>query len=90
MRAYVHGHATRADGTKDSFFTVSVEIKEKPLWWQERGLSYTTTGYGSKIPTRYMVKFNDKWRRVYCMQYSNVGTLYIGNRKDNLIVDIDR
>lgn len=90
MKAYIHGHSTRADGTKDSFFTVSVEVKEKPLWWQERGLSYTATGYGAKIPTHYMVKFNDKWRRVYCMQYSNVGTLYIGNRKDNLIVDIDR
>ena len=89
MKAFIHGHATRPDGSKDSFFTISVDVKEKPLWWQERGLSYTATGYGSKIPTRLMVKFNGKWRRVYRTQYSNAATLYIGNRKDNLIVDID-
>jgi hypothetical protein len=78
LTAFVHGSYYREDGNIDTCYTVEVPIVEKPLWWQERGLSYTSTGYGSRIPTRYMVQFNGKWRRVYCRVYSNNGTLYIG------------
>lgn len=49
----------------------------KLLWWQERGLSYTASGYGRRIPTRWQVQVNGKWRRVYCCIYSNSGTCYI-------------
>lgn len=65
-------------GENGPFMTERVAVKEKPLWWQERGLSYTATGYGRKIPTRYMVQHGGKWRRVYCCIFSNSGTLYIG------------
>jgi hypothetical protein len=65
-------------GENGPFFTERVEVKEKALWWQERGLLYTATGYGRKIPTRYMVQSGGKWRRVYCCIFSNSGTLYIG------------
>ena len=58
--------------------TVSVESKESPLWWQERGLSYTASGYGVRIPTRYMVKWEGRWRRVYVAVWGNSGTCYIG------------
>lgn len=36
-------------------------------------------GYGSKIPTFWMVKLPGKprWRRVYCYQWSNAGTYYV-------------
>ena len=53
--------------------------KENLLWWQEQGLSYTKTGYGSKIPTAYMVQLpgEKRWRRVYCCIYGNIGTLYV-------------
>jgi len=41
-------------------------------------LSRSRTGYGSKIPTSYKVRtIDDKWRRVYCAIYPNVGTLYV-------------
>lgn len=89
MKAYIKTHQTRLDVSKDCFATIAVDCKEKPLQWQIMGLMYTATGYGSKIPTQYMVRFNDKWRRVYCMIYSNIGTLYIGKRSDNLIIDIE-
>jgi len=72
---------------KQNELVVEVESKESPLWWQEKGLSYTATGYGKRIPTRYMVCYNGKWRRVYCAIYSNIGTCYIGNLRDNLIVN---
>jgi hypothetical protein len=93
MQAYIHGFAERKNGTKDSFFTVKVEVKEKSLWWQDLGLMYTATGYGPKIPSRYMVKFNNKWRRVYVRIWSNSGTAYIEHKSDGVksrfIVDID-
>jgi hypothetical protein len=56
------------------------EIKDAPLWWQLKGLSYTTSGYGRKIPTSKMVRLKtgrQVWRRVYCCIYSNIGTCYI-------------
>ena len=36
------------------------------------------TGYGKRIPTQYMVKLSDnRWRRVYCMCWSNIGSLWV-------------
>lgn len=58
--------------------TIPFEAKESPLWWHGKGLSYTATGYGRKIPTRYMVRIRNRWRRVYACQLGNAGTCYIG------------
>lgn len=33
-----------------------LEFVDAPLWWHEKGLSYTASGYGEKIPTRRKVK----------------------------------
>ena len=57
----------------------SVEVKTHPLWWQERGLSYTSTGYGRKIPTTKMLRLPGchRWRRVYCTIFSNIGTCWV-------------
>jgi hypothetical protein len=66
----------------------AIMVRELP--WQKMGLSYTATGYGSKIPTRYMVRTIDqKWRRVYCAVFSNVGTTYVMHGKDKTIVDLN-
>ena len=89
MKAYIQTKSVRPDGTFDSFCTVSVPCIDKPLWWQLQRLSYTSTGYGSRIPTQYMVKFNDRWHRVYCRIYSNIGTCYIGRIEQGLIVQIE-
>ena len=77
---YVHGCSIRPDGSKDSFWGTRVESKESPL----RGLSFTASGYGARIPTCHMVRFNGRWRRVYCRIYSNSGICYIGRFDDNL------
>lgn len=37
----------------------------------------SATGYGGKIPTRYMLKLNKRWHRVYMMQYGNSGSPYV-------------
>ena len=60
--------------------------KDSPLWWQHAGLSYNATGYGKRIPTRDMVHYRGRWRRVYCCIYSNIGTCYIGKLSDALII----
>ena len=50
---------------------------ERPLEWQRRGLQYTATGYGTKIPTTKVIKWSDgRDRRVYCDIYSNAGSCY--------------
>ena len=85
MKAYIqHG-----SGTAGPFCTESVDCKIKRLWWQDRGLQYTATGYGKRIPTQYMVKYEGKWRRVYCCVYSNAGALYIGNLSDGLLINVE-
>lgn len=52
-------------------------ISERQLEWQRRGLQYTATGYGTKIPTNKVIRWSDgKVRRVYCDVYSNAGSCY--------------
>ena len=52
-------------------------ISERPLEWQRLGLYYTAMGYGTKIPTRKVIRWSDgKVRRVYCDIYSNAGSCY--------------
>ena len=69
---------------------IDLETKEAPLWHHLKSLMYTATGYGSKIPTIYKVKHNNRWKRVYCHIYSNFGTLYIkdvnGNARGNTVI----
>lgn len=48
----------------------------KPIPWQTTGRQYTKSGYGSKIPTQYMVNFEGKIRRIYLCIWSNIGSLY--------------
>ena len=51
--------------------------REKLLPWQARGLMYTATGYGKKIPTSKQLFILGRWRRVYCKIFSNSGVCYI-------------
>jgi hypothetical protein len=69
----------RIDGQEHKLDTVT-----KALWWQERGLSFTRTGYGRRIPTRRMVRLpgDPRWRRVYCAVFGNNGTCYVEDKKN--------
>ncbi len=68
-----------ANVTQENFF-------EKPLWFHKRGLMQTATGYGSKLSTPYMVRHNNRNKRVYCSCFSNCGTLYIMSMGKKLII----
>jgi len=61
----------------DCFLTVGVESKENEMRHHRLGLQYTATGYGSKLPTRHMIRFDGRWYRVYSICYSNVSTEYV-------------
>ena len=51
----------------------------------------SATGYGRRIPSRYMVQWRGRWRRVYICQISNAGSAYIGRSlRDGIRVDLDR
>lgn len=81
LELYLHGKSVRPNGSCDSLWTRAVEhkITDAPRSGQTR------SGYGKAIPTRYMVRFNGKWRRVYCRIFSNIGTLYIKAPKGEVI-----
>ena len=70
----------------NKYFTPN-EFKQELLPWQKQGLSYTASGYGSKIPTSWKARIGKRWYRVYCMVYSNSGTCYILIRGERWIVD---
>lgn len=67
---------------------VQCEATYRPLWWQVKGLTYTASGYGGKIPTPWQVQLpgSTRWYRVYCMIYSNSGTCYIVHKGERVFV----
>ena len=62
------------------------DLIEDPLWYHKEGLMQTSTGYGSKLVTEYKINFEGRLHRVYCMQYSNAGSLYFLSRGRLIIV----
>lgn len=73
---------------------VDLPTKSVPPSWMRSGASqYTQSGYGGRIPTQYMVQMpgSQRWRRVFCMIYSNSGTCYVdgprlNGRKTRIII----
>ena len=54
-----------------------IPVVEKLLWWQRMNLSFTSSGYGNKIPSSYMVKYAGRWRRIYHLIWGSGGSSYI-------------
>ena len=75
--AYERFYADNKESYWSMYRWVTMHVKTSLLPWQERGLSYTATGYGAKIPTTRMVRWNSRWHRVYCAVYANSGLPYI-------------
>lgn len=47
----------------------------------------TASGYGSKLQTQYMVRVDGKrWHRIYCICYSNNGSLYVRVKGERLFI----
>lgn len=69
-----------ADSTENSLFV-------NELAWQKRGLQQTSTGYGSKLTSRYMINFEGKLRRIYQTCYSNVASSWFTYQGKRIYVD---
>ena len=78
-----------ATWTEDRLEFSGANVKRVELPWQRAGLTYTATGYGDKIPTRYKVWAGHVWQRVYCCIYSNIGTCYIIRKGERTVVSVD-
>ncbi len=62
---------------------------EAPMYHHINNLSYTASGYGSKLPTRYKIKYNNRWYRVYSICHSNVSTEYVLINGERVIVSLN-
>lgn len=92
MKAYINTKVKSDNpqqiGGYHSYQTIEVEIKETE-YLPRKG--QTQSGYGKALPTRYMVKFNNKWQRVKAICFSNCSTLYISKvYSECLTVTIDK
>lgn len=67
----------------DPSLTTEVRVTEQPTYGR------TVTGYGGKLPTRYMVKYAGRWRRVYAMSYGNSASIYIVVKGEDYFLDTD-
>jgi hypothetical protein len=85
MQAYIHTKEDDGKGGYNCYLTQGLHVKETETPRSGR----TASGYGRRIPTSYMVMYNRVWRRVYCVCFSNTGTLYIGKTyTPKLVIDI--
>lgn len=79
--------ATITEFSTDGFYVNDgFEMKTNILPWQDKGLSYTASGYGAKIPTPFMLIIGKVSYRIYCRIFSNVGTTYIISKGEKYIV----
>jgi hypothetical protein len=53
------------------------ELKREPLWFHKRNLMQTATGFGEQLKTEWMIKIENRWHRIFCRIYSNIGLLFI-------------
>uniref|UniRef100_A0AAU8GHR9 Uncharacterized protein n=1 Tax=Salmonella phage vB_SEnST11_KE22 TaxID=3161173 RepID=A0AAU8GHR9_9CAUD len=65
---------------------VEAELINAPLWWHDRGLSKTASGYGNKIETRHKVLFQGRSRRVYADCHGNAAHCYIMVKGEKITV----
>jgi len=70
----------------------AVDIKDLPH--HKLGLQYTASGYGSRIPTRFRVRYlhaddSRRWHRVYARCYANAASFYIRVGSRALALDTD-
>ena len=57
------------------------------LEWQRRGLQKTASGYGAKIPTRLMIIFENRLRRIYTTCYGNAASDWFIYKGKKIFVD---
>jgi hypothetical protein len=62
------------------------DVRYAPLPWQLAGLTWTASGYGAKIATKWQILTGGRWRRVYATCYSNAPSLWIQRKAHRIPV----
>lgn len=78
-----HG-AIAGAGSLDAFNT---DLISAPLWYHQRGLSQTSSGYGAKLTTSRKILFNGKQYRIYCSCYGNSGSAWFKAKGRQIFVN---
>lgn len=85
-----HTNFTDADvdtaGTLPRLSVDRDQLIHLPLPWQKRGLQYTASGYGAKIPSSYCILFNGKTYRLYTTCYGNSGSTWFVTKGRKIFV----
>ena len=66
----------------------NLPVIHAPLYPHLCNVQYTKSGYGSKIPSEYKVRYNNRLYRVYAICYSNIASYYILVNKQKQRVEI--
>ena len=54
------------------------DIIDRPLWWHDKGLTQTASGYGRRLTSPRCVRLPDgRVRRIYVTCCSNAGSAWI-------------
>lgn len=64
------------------------ELIKRPLIYHTRNIMQTSTGYGKNLKSEYLIKYKERFYRVYYCNFSNSGTYYIKTKKGDIILDI--
>lgn len=56
---------------------INLEFIDAPMWYHNKGLMQTATGYGRKLNTGKKALVGGREYRVYASCFSNVASLYI-------------
>ncbi len=76
-KAYLNTKQVNLSGGFNAYQTIEVPVK---ISAQLPKKGRTVAGYGSQLPTRYMIKVSNRWLRVKAVCYSNATTLYVGKK----------
>lgn len=81
---------TSADiDTRSGYKRISAEREDlewSPPEWMARGLQETSSGYGNRLNSGYMIHFDGKRYRVYTTIFSNCGTCWFKAKGEKIIV----
>ena len=72
-----HVTFTALEGNGLEYLIYPAYLHTMPLPHHTEGLSFTATGYGSRIPTDKCIYLRGRRYRIYCRIFSNIGTCFI-------------
>lgn len=71
---------TDADVINDGISVDRTDLVDAPMWYHNRGLTETATGYGMRLNSGLKIHFNGRLYRIYVTIFSNVGSSWFMTR----------